>query len=134
MECNDAKNSLEYKLFSEYIKDHDKKYCTNFCEQCKDFYKNCEDVVDMDKCSVNVKEGFYSVFVVLIQIINMIKIDCSQFNKPSSTLSDDYYKFYVKTLILTVHILLTYVNMRKSLVTTHNLIDNLLPKMKKRYL
>ena len=52
------KNSLEYKLFSEYIKDHDKKNCNYFGGQCKDFYKNCEDFVDIGKCSGNVMEGY----------------------------------------------------------------------------
>lgn len=90
VECNDAINSLECKLFSEYIKDHDKKYCTNFGVQCKDFYKNCEDVDDIGKCSGKLIEGYLFSVWGFNTDNKCEKKDCSLFHKPSSTLSDEY--------------------------------------------
>ena len=94
VECDNAKNPLECKLFSDYIKDHEKKYCTYFGGQCKEFYKNCEDVDIMNKCSSNVIEGY--LFGVCGTNENGDKCekkkDCSLFKEPSSTSNDNYYK------------------------------------------
>ena len=90
VECGDAKNPIECKLFSDYIKDHEKKYCTYYDGDCKEYYKKCEDVEDLSKCTSNIMEGYLLGLCKIDGDKCITKRDCHLFKTLSS--SSQYYK------------------------------------------
>ena len=64
VECNDAgDNPILCELYSQYIKDKEKKYCFFDGNSCKSHFKKCDDYEyksdnDVTSCSSNIIEGF----------------------------------------------------------------------------
>ena len=58
VECEDTTNPILCDLFSNYIKDSEKRHCVYYNGQCHTHSKKCEDVEDMSRCQINIIENF----------------------------------------------------------------------------
>jgi len=58
VDCSDATNPIECDLFSQYIKDNEKRHCVYYNNGCHKHSKKCEDVENINFCEDNIIDNY----------------------------------------------------------------------------